>query len=95
MWSQVVDSKWKELIGKLKIKSAPVSIKILSTVAVQSKVDNLLKKIIDPSTSVDLNNCEVRTIMSAIKALFRNLREPILTFEHHETIIGNLKPQST
>ncbi|CAG5104721.1 Oidioi.mRNA.OKI2018_I69.chr1.g1481.t1.cds [Oikopleura dioica] len=57
------------------------------TVAVQSKVDNLLKKIIDPSNSVDLNNCEVRTIMSAIKALFRNLREPILTFENHETII--------
>jgi hypothetical protein len=58
------------------------------TVAVQSKVDNLLKKIIDPSNSVDLNSCEVRTIMSAIKALFRNLREPVLTFENHETIIG-------
>jgi len=58
------------------------------TVAVQSKVDNLLKKIIDPSNSVDLNSCEVRTIMSAIKALFRNLREPILTFENHETIIA-------
>lgn len=57
------------------------------TVAVQSKVDNLLKKIIDPSNSVDLNSCEVRTIMSAIKALFRNLREPVLTFENHETII--------
>ena len=58
------------------------------TVAVQSKVDNLLKKIIDPSNVVDLNSCEVRTIMSAIKALFRNLREPVLTFENHETIIG-------
>uniref|UniRef100_H2ZLM6 SH3 domain-containing protein n=1 Tax=Ciona savignyi TaxID=51511 RepID=H2ZLM6_CIOSA len=72
---------------------------IYRLVGVLSKVDFLLQQAVNPATcdSVDFSNeseWEINTLTSALKSAFRNLPEPILTFELHRDFINAAKPKS-
>uniref|UniRef100_H2ZLM4 Uncharacterized protein n=1 Tax=Ciona savignyi TaxID=51511 RepID=H2ZLM4_CIOSA len=69
---------------------------IYRLVGVLSKVDFLLQQAVNPATcdSVDFSNeseWEINTLTSALKSAFRNLPEPILTFELHRDFINAAK----
>ncbi|XP_039273762.1 rho GTPase-activating protein 26-like isoform X2 [Styela clava] len=69
---------------------------IYRLVGVSSKVDRLLQIVMDPQSYGDLNykdeiEWELNTLTSALKSFFRNLPEPIMTFNLHEEFIAAAK----
>ncbi|XP_078492479.1 rho GTPase-activating protein 26 [Ciona intestinalis] len=69
---------------------------IYRLVGVLSKVDLLLQQAVSPATcdSVEYSNdseWEINTLTSALKSCFRNLPEPIMTFELHRDFINAAK----
>uniref|UniRef100_F6UY72 Uncharacterized protein n=1 Tax=Ciona intestinalis TaxID=7719 RepID=F6UY72_CIOIN len=69
---------------------------IYRLVGVLSKVDLLLNQAVSPATcdSVEYSNdseWEINTLTSALKSCFRNLPEPIMTFELHRDFINAAK----
>ena len=56
---------------------------------VQSKVDDLISIMINEHTDpIDWDAYDLRTMTSAVKGLFRNFKEPLMTFELHERFLG-------
>ena len=56
-------------------------------VGVQSKVDLLMNQLIS-NDHIEWGDHDIRTMTGAIKAILRNFKEPILTFQYHHTLIG-------
>jgi len=62
---------------------------------VQSKVDDLISILINEHTDpIDWDAYDLRTMTSAVKGLFRNFKEPLMTFELHESFLDCVKNQS-
>jgi hypothetical protein len=62
---------------------------------VQSKVDDLISIMINEHTDpIDWDAYDLRTMTSAVKGLFRNFKEPLMTFELHESFLDCVKNQS-
>lgn len=60
---------------------------IYRLVGVQSKVDGLMQRLIS-NEHIEWTDFDIRTMTGAIKGLLRNFEEPILTFQHHHTLLG-------
>jgi hypothetical protein len=77
---------------------------IYRLVGVQSKVDDLIRTMINSTgshnqsgtgnTKIEWEQYEIRTMTSAIKGLFRNFASPLMTFELHEKFLDCVKNQS-
>jgi hypothetical protein len=93
--SDDVISRVQEAITNMESRNGTKTPGIYRLVGVQSKVDILLRLLVDPKERINWEEEDIRTMSSSIKAIFRNLREPILTYEHHNDLIGLFKSTKT
>ena len=58
-------------------------------------MDDLISILINEHTDpIDWDAYDLRTMTSAVKGLFRNFKEPLMTFELHESFLDCVKNQS-